>query len=150
MPEITLLPWRARERDVLALEVTDAQQYFINGTVAKFLADDDDHPTFESFAICDDLTTVGVVCYGQEVDHEVWRWWIPLLAVDHRHQGSGFGRAAMVATIQAILDRAPDARVLGLSCKPDNAIGLSLYRSLGFETGETNARGGVDMWLTLR
>ncbi len=150
MPDITLVPWRTREQEVLAIEVTDAQRPFINGTVADFLADDDDHPTFNAFAICDGPTVVGLVSYGQEVDHEAWKWWIPLLAIDHRQQGRGFGTAAMFAVIQRIRDQAPDARALGLGCKPDNSVGLALYRGLGFEPRETNARGGVDMWLALR
>jgi diamine N-acetyltransferase len=150
MPDVTLVPWRTREQDVLAIEVTDAQRQFIDGTVADFLADDDDHPAFNAFAICNGPTVVGLVSYGQEVGHEGWEWWIPLLAIDHRHQGRGLGRAAMRAVIQRIRDQALDARALGLSCKPDNSVALALYRSLGFESRDTNARGGIDMWLALR
>jgi diamine N-acetyltransferase len=150
--DISLVPWRVRERDVLTIEVTEAQlqQHFIDGTVAEFLADDDDQPTFNSFAICEGQTVVGLICCGQEADHETWKWWIPLLVVDHRHQNRGLGRAAMRAVIQSIRAEAPDARALGLSCKPDNSIALGLYRSLGSELGEANPRGGVDMWLALR
>ena len=56
----------------------------------------------------------------------------------------------MHAVIKVILDQAPDARALGLSCKPENEGGVGLYRSLGFEPAEANERGGTDMWLALR
>jgi len=71
------------------------------------------------------------------------------VVIDHRHQGSGYGRATMLALIARIQSEAPDCRMIGLSCKPGNIIAQCLYRSLGFELAETNSRGGIDMWLDL-
>jgi diamine N-acetyltransferase len=134
----------------MVLEVTEEQKHFIDPpSVAEFLADDDDHPTFTSYAVCKGKTVVGLACYGQEVEHEHWRRWIPLVVIDRRHQGEGFGRAALEAIITNIRKEAPDCRAIGLSCKPENVIAERLYRSLGFEPAGTNSRGGVDMWLDL-
>jgi diamine N-acetyltransferase len=148
--QISLQPWATRRDAVLALEVADDQRRFINDqTVAEFLADDDDHPTFASYAVCHGETVVGLVCYGRELEHEDWRRWIPLVVIDWRHQGNGYGRAAMEAVIATIRGTTPQCRAIGLGCKPDNVVGLRLYRSLGFQPAGTNARGGVDMWLEL-
>ena len=63
--------------------MTEEQKPFINDqSVAEFLADDDDHPTFTSYAVCDGETVVGLACYGQELEHEEWRWWVPLVVID--------------------------------------------------------------------
>jgi diamine N-acetyltransferase len=92
---------------------------------------------------------VGLACYGQEVEHEQGQWWIPLVVIDRRYQGEGYGRAAMKTIIASIRSNAPQCRAVGLSCKPENVIAERLYRSLGFEPAGENSRGGVDMWLEL-
>ena len=148
MYQLSLQPWATHRDEVVAIEVTEEQKHFIDPpSVAEFLADDEDHPTFNAYAVCHAETVVGLACYGQEVDHERWRWWIPLVVVDRRHQGKGYGRATMEAIIAGIRNEAPDCRAIGLSCKPENVAANRLYRSLGFEPGEANPRGGVDMWL---
>ena len=147
---ISLQPWDTRRHEVLALEVTEDQRRFIDPpSVADFLADDDDHPTFGSYAACHGDTVVGLACFGQEVEHERWRWWIPLVVIDRRYQGEGYGRATMEAIFASIRSIAPHCRAVGLSCKPDNVVAERLYRSLGFEPAGANSRGGVDMWLEL-
>jgi diamine N-acetyltransferase len=147
---LSLRPWIAHSDSVLAIEVTDDQKRFVADlTVAEFLADEEDHPTFASYAICHGDDVVGLVCYGREVDHESWRWWIPLLVIDRHHQGKGYGRAATEAVIGRIRTEAPDCRAVGLSCKPDNVVAERLYRSLGFIPAGANPQGGVDMWLAL-
>jgi diamine N-acetyltransferase len=149
-PEVIFLPWASRRAEVLAIEIREEQKRFLGDpTVAEFLADEDDHPTFRSYVVCSGETVVGLACYGQEVEHESWRWWIPLVVIDRRHQGKGYGRAVMEAVVARIQSEASDCRAVGLSCKPENVVAWSLYRSLGFEPGASNARGGADMWLML-
>lgn len=148
-PVVEFIPWFVRRDEVFALEVSDIQHEFIDSTVAEFLADDEDHPTFRSFAVCAGPVVVGLACYGQEVDHEPGQWWIPLVVIDHRYQGRGYGRATMHAIIARIRAEAPAAYAIGLSCKPANLVAMRLYRDLGFEPAGPNPRGGVDMWLTL-
>ena len=148
--QISLQPWTTRRDEVLVLEVTEEQKCFIDPpSVAEFLADDDDHPTFTSYAVCHGETVVGLACYGREVEHEHWRRWIPLVIIDRRYQGEGYGRGAMEVIIASIRSNVPQCRAIGLSCKPDNTVAERLYRSLGFEPAGANSRGGVDMWLEL-
>jgi diamine N-acetyltransferase len=146
--EVSLQPWTSHRAAVLALEVAEEQRRFINDqSVAEFLADDDDHPTFASYAVCLGGTVVGLVCYGREVEHDDWRRWIPLVVIDRRYQGNGYGRSAMEAVIASIRRTEPQCRAIGLGCKPDNVVGQSLYRSLGFRPTGTDFRGDLHMWL---
>ena len=148
--EVELRPFAAHYGEVMAIAVTDAQERFLGEpSVAAFLADDDDHPTFTSYAVCDGDTVVGFACYGQEVEHELWRRWIPLVVVDRRYQGQGYGRALMEAIIRRVRAESPGCRAIGLSCKPQNVVAMRLYRSLRFVEDQANDRGGIDMWLAL-
>lgn len=149
--ELRLLPWATRRDEVFALEITGDQRRFIDPpSVAEFLADDDDHPTFASFAVCAGDVVVGMVCFGQEESgHEPWQWWIPLLVIDRRYQGQGYGRAALQVAVESIRATAPDCGAIGLSCKPENAVAMRLYHSIGFVSAEANSRSVVDLWLEL-
>jgi diamine N-acetyltransferase len=148
--EVELRPWSLHTVDVLAIEVTDVQRQFIDPpSVAEFLAGDDDHPTFTSWAVCDRDRVVGIVCYGQEPGQDTSRRWIPLLVIDREQQGKGYGRRAVAAVIERIRSESPACSAVGLSCKPDNASAISLYLSLGFIPAGRNARGEVEMWLEL-
>lgn len=148
--ELELRPFARHHDDVMAIEVTEAQERFIDPpSVAAFLADDADHPTFTSYAVCDGATIVGFASYGQEPDHEEWRRWIPLVVIDRRHQGKGYGRALMETVIRSIRAEAPECRAIGLSCKPANVVALRLYRSLGFVAVEASGGGDIELWLTL-
>jgi diamine N-acetyltransferase len=149
-PDISLVPWTTRRSEVMAIEIQEAQKAYLGEpSVADFLASDDEHPTFSSYAVCDGEFVVGLVCYGHEVGHEPWRRWIPLIVIDHRFQGRGFGRKTMEEVISRVRREATPCRAIGLSCKPQNEIAMRLYRSLGFQHTRVNSRGGVDMWLSL-
>jgi ribosomal protein S18 acetylase RimI-like enzyme len=146
-PLVSLIPWTNRRDDVFRVEVSEIQRAFISGqSVAEFLADDDDHPTFASYAICHESAIVGMVCLGREPDHEPGESWIPLLVIDLQHQGQGYARAAMERVIADLKDRG-ECRSLGLSCAPDNSAAISLYESLGFQRGRTNSKGELELWL---
>lgn len=148
--EIDLRPFKVHLEEVMAIEVTEAQKRFIDPpSVAAFLTDDADHPTFTSYAVCDGATVAGFACYGHEPEHDAWRRWIPLVVIDRRHQGRGYGRALMGTIIRRIRAETPRCRAIGLSCKPENIVALRLYRSLGFVAVEANGGGDVKMWLAL-
>ncbi len=72
-------------------------------------------------------------------------WWLGWFAIDARHQGAGFGRAAMAA-IMAGLRRIAGCRRVRLLVAPDNASALRLYRHAGFHTvGRWAATGELVM-----
>ena len=57
-------------------------------------------------------------------------------SIDHREQGKGYGKAALLAIIED-LKQLPDNHEIRLSCEPDNAVAERLYRAVGFAaTGE--------------
>lgn len=67
----------------------------------------------------------------EEPEFCLWR-----LMIDQRHQGKGYGAAAVRALIEHVRQR-PGARVLYLSYVQGTAAAERFYRSLGFEpTGE--------------
>ena len=71
--------------------------------------------------------------------------WLEDLFVEARARGTGLGRAL----VQATLDRARErgCRRVELDVNTENPPALSLYRSLGFETGKD---GGKDLLMRRR
>jgi diamine N-acetyltransferase len=56
--------------------------------------------------------------------------------IDRAHQGKGYGRAAMEAVIEMMVDRVGCEEIV-TSFNPANAVAAGLYASLGFHpTGE--------------
>jgi len=85
-------------------------------------------PTMNPAAISADGAVVGFCMYG--IDPEDGRHWIWRLMVDARHQGKGYGRAAMVEILRRLaLD---GAREIYTSFDAENTPAERLYRSLGF------------------
>jgi diamine N-acetyltransferase len=71
--------------------------------------------------------------------HSSYNYWIDDIMIDAEHQGKGFGRAAMVATLKMIVARYPRCKAVQLTCFRTNTNAAALYTSLGFEV-----TGGVD------
>ena len=99
----------------------------------------------------------GVARRGANPQHVIYgglpddpsRAWISLLLVDEKHQGHGYGRAAVSAVIREQHRRMPPSRELGLSYRPGNRPAENLYASLGFRATGVDDRGNVVAWLTL-
>lgn len=134
-------------RQAIALDVTDYQRRFLDSeSILHALAEVQFYPNYTPYAIYQGETMVGITSYGY-LPEDPSKWWIPLIIIDHRHQGKGYGRAAMQAIIQRIQQEAPDWHAIGLSYKPANTVAERLYRSLGFEQTETDERGDIRAWL---
>ena len=58
------------------------------------------------------------------------------LMIDEKHQGQGYGRAAMIEAIRR-LRLHPDVEIIGTSHAHDNLPAARLYESLGFVDWET-------------
>ncbi len=130
------------------LDIADAQRRFLETpSVLHAIAEVQFHPTYTPYAIFDDQTMVGFVVYGYlPEDHT--KGWIPLLIIDQRYQGKGYGRAAMELVIRAVREQAPDCREIALNYKPDNTTAEHLYLRVGFhKTDEIDERGQVTMRL---
>jgi diamine N-acetyltransferase len=75
--------------------------------------------------------------------HSSYNYWIDDIMIDAEHQGKGFGRAAMVATLKMIVARYPRCKAVQLTCFRSNTNAAALYVSLGFEpTGRVDEEFG--------
>jgi diamine N-acetyltransferase len=59
-------------------------------------------------------------------------YWIDDIMIDHRFQGRGYGRAAMLETLRAMTKRYLQCRGVQLTCFRANTVAAKLYLSLGF------------------
>ena len=98
------------------------------------------------FAIYAGETPVGLMELDEDLDARtifLWR-----VMIHKPHQGKGYGRAAVEKLI-ALCRESGKYDVLGLGCKPENAAGMHLYKSLGFAPTGEEAHGEVQMRFTL-
>ena len=131
LKEITRDNWRQCAR----LKVAEGQQNYV-ATNINSLAMAIYEPDLQPRAIYDSNgDMVGFIMYGWWEDQGAW--WIARVMVDKRHQGRGYGKAAIQQVIDMVEREHPD-KELGLSYLPTNESARALYLSLGFiETGET-------------
>ena len=135
-------------QEVVTLDIAEEQRRFLETpSVVYAMAEVQFHPTYLPYAICDGDTMVGFVIYGYlPEDHS--KWWIPLLIIDRRYQGKGYGRAAMETVIHTVREQEQDCKEIALNYKVDNTVAERLYLSVGFEkTDEIDDRGQVTMRL---
>lgn len=79
-------------------------------------------------------TVVGFLMWA--IDPEDRSCWLGGILIDRDHQGRGYGRAAVEASMRSLRDE-QEVTGFALSYEPDNVVARGLYRSLGFEeTGE--------------
>ena len=136
---ITLRPvTRANFSDVVALTVTSEQADFVAPNVYS-IAETYLERTWTPLAIYagDDLvgfTLVGFTLFGR--DDETGRWWLMRYMIDARHQGRGYGTAALRRVIDLMVERHGCDEIF-LDYSPDNDVAGRLYERIGFvPTGE--------------
>jgi diamine N-acetyltransferase len=70
-------------------------------------------------------------------------YWIDDIMIAAKHQGEGYGRAAMVEVLKMIVARYPNCRAVQLTCFRSNTNAASLYTSMGFvPTGSVDEEFG--------
>ena len=121
--------WRA----VRDLTVSEAQREFV-AEPSHYLAlccyEDIWHP----LAVYAGGEVVGFLMWG--IDSADDSCWLGGILIDHRHQGRGYGRRAILVTLD-MLNEAHGLQRFTLSYLPGNEVARRLYGSLGFvETGE--------------
>ena len=100
------------------------------------------------FAVFSGGEVVGYVMVIYDYDEETYNIWH--LMVDRRHQGKGFGRAALELALEYIRTKpfGSSNRVL-MTVNPQNSAAYALYQALGFtETGRSD-EDEVELGLTL-
>ena len=134
---------------ILALSVREDQRDFVasndQSIIEAYIAITHNGHAFP-FGIFDGDTLVGFLMIGFDVDdcwedapaiargnYNLWR-----LMIDQKHQGKGYGRAAMQLALDFIRTQpCGPAEWVWLSYEPQNAAARALYQSFGFqETGD--------------
>ena len=117
------------------LEVHEDQKGFVAPNVYS-IAQSKVEPECIPQAVYAGEEMVGFVMYGYDADERCYC--VGRLMIDGRHQGKGYGRAAMVEAVRRMRER-PDCREIALSVEPENVGAQKLYESLGFvKTGEVS------------
>jgi diamine N-acetyltransferase len=118
---------------VVDLKLHPGQEQFVADNIDS-IANAYVEPTFVPLAVYAGDELVGFAMYGQHPN--TGAWWVIRLMIDRKHQGKGYGRAAMEAVIAMMADRVGCEEIV-TSFNPANAVALGLYTSLGFQpTGE--------------
>jgi diamine N-acetyltransferase len=136
-------------RQAIALDISDDQRHLLETeSILHFLAKAPFHPTFSQHLIFNDGVAVGFVSFGY-VPEDPSKWWIPLIIVDRRYQGNGYGKAAIQAIIDQLRAHVPSCQRLGLSYKQANRVAERLYSAFGFQpTGVIHDE--IHAWLDIR
>jgi diamine N-acetyltransferase len=152
---VTLSPVDDANREALqALAVRPDQTHFV-AMVAKSYADaaadPGSHPRMWGLYAADDPVGFVMLSDGAESIEEEpgrWRYGLWRLLVDARHQGRGYGRAALDLVVDYLASR-PDATELYTSAVPGEGSPLPFYERYGFtQTGDID-EGEVVLRLTL-
>ena len=124
---------------VLALSVREDQPFVAPNDVSlrQFAETEEEAPgVARPFAIFADEELVGfcMVIFDPDDEDEEDRYYLWRFMIDQRHQGKGYGQAALDAIIRYFRDNGADR--LYLSTEPENERGLHVYHKAGFkETG---------------
>ena len=126
---ITLRPiTRGNFRTVLDLTLHPGQEKFVAANAVS-IANAYVEPTFVPLAVYAGDDLVGFAMYGQHP--KTGAWWVIRLMIDRKHQGKGYGRAAMEALI-AIMDERVGCEEIVTSFVSANTVAANLCASLGF------------------
>jgi len=131
-----------------ALELGPGQEEFVSHPIRSLAQAYVYYRQCTPFAVCCNGDIVGYLMVIYDYDEKAYNIWH--LMIDVRHQGKGYGRAAMELAIDRIRTKpfGPSDRVL-LTVDPENTIAYRLYQALGFtETGRSD-EDEVELGLTL-
>jgi diamine N-acetyltransferase len=133
--EITFRPvTRANFSAVIALTVTPEQAEFVATNVYS-IAEASIEPTWMPLTIYAGDDLVGFTLFGR--DDETGRWWLMRYMIDARHQGRGYGTAALPKLIDLMVERHGCGEIF-LDYSSGNNVAKRLYARMGFApTGET-------------
>ena len=115
---------------ILDLSVSEEQRSFVASNTYS-LAQAFVQPECVPLALYVENKPVGFAMYC--IDESDREYWIYRLMIDQRHQGRGYGRAAMLLLIDRIRSEMDEQRPrIFSSFEPQNEVAKSLYESLGF------------------
>ena len=116
---------------ILDLSVSEAQRPFVASNTYS-LAQAYVQPECVPLALYAESRPVGFAMYC--IDESDREYWIYRLMIDQRHQGRGYGRAAMLLLLDRIRSEMDEEHHwIYISFEPENEIAKALYESLGFQ-----------------
>lgn len=115
---------------VLTLEVNDSQKGYVSSAAESLAQAYVYAKTAFPFAVFDGGTVVGFIMMGYYEEKKYYTLW--KLMIDRRHQGRGYGKAALELGIAFLKERFR-AKEIYTGVIPGNSTAKSLYRSVGFE-----------------
>ena len=132
--------------DAFRLELKDGQREFVSHPIRSLAQAYVYYHQCTPFGIYAEETMVGYVLilydYGPE-EYNIWH-----MMIDRKHQGRGYGKAALAQCLSYIATRPFGAsRRVVLTCHRENFSALALYHSFGF--AETGIQGGDELELAL-
>ena len=132
---------RENWQEALKLKVKDVQNHFVP-TVAVSLAKvyikpDGDNVNYLPFAIYEEERgMIGFVMHAY-VENTNDMYWINGFIIDEKHQGKGYGRAALREMVNWIIKQYTQCKEIRLTVHKENYAARQLYKSFGFvEAGE--------------
>ncbi|WP_127532872.1 GNAT family N-acetyltransferase [Paenibacillus kobensis] len=111
------------------LKVKPEQLSVFPAPVVYWIAESKYMDDFELRAVYSEEVLVGFIVFCTKPDQDD-NYWIPAVMIDDKHQGKGYGRAALKVLIQSIIDSKCTRIMIGH--RPDNHSAGKLYESLGF------------------
>ena len=125
-------------REALVLAVWPEQQRFVSEyapIAAIALAKAYIRPggmNWEPYAIYTDAMMIGFFALAYEPDTP-GHYWLFHFFIDRRHQGRGYGKAAMERIIEMVRQKHPQCQTLRLTVHPENLAAQRLYTAAGFQ-----------------
>jgi diamine N-acetyltransferase len=125
----------------LNLKVKDNQSEFVPGvavSLAKvYIKPDGENVEYIPFAIYDQEQIVGFVMHAYE-ENTSNMYWINGFIIDEKHQGKGYGKAALTEIVKWIKIKFAQCKEIRLTVNKDNNNAKELYKSFGFvDTGDS-------------
>ncbi|MCM3707256.1 MULTISPECIES: GNAT family N-acetyltransferase [Cytobacillus] len=126
--------------EAIQMNVKESQRDFVPSaavSLAKvYIKPDGDAVEYIPFSIYDNEKMVGFIMHAFEPD-TVNMYWINGFFIDQKHQGRGYGHAALDGMISWIKTRFPICEEIRLTVHKDNQHARVLYKNFGFSpTGE--------------
>lgn len=139
--DIRLVPvTRDNWEQAMALKVKESQRGFtpaVAVSLAKIaIKPDGDQVTYLPFAIYDTSNIIGFIMHAYEKGTNNM-YWINGFLIDEKHQGKGYGTAALAEMVRWITERFAECQEIRLTVHKDNHAARNLYLRFGFQlTGE--------------
>jgi len=134
--------------DAFRLELEDGQERFVSHPIRSLAQAYVYYHQCTPFGIFLEDTMVGYVMIIYDYDLSEYNIWH--MMVDKKHQGNGYGKAAMEACLVYVASKPFGvSNRVELTCHKENLAALSLYHKFGFvETGNCDGEE-IELYLEL-